>query len=196
MQLLENATIVLSKIRSGKAGRDEVITSLYKNKQLKSKVINQILKKGGSKEEAQSVFNLCLVQFFKTVIKNKDLTIKINLEAYIMTIAKNVWYQELRKNAKIKTSEINDNLDLAEENNSESLLLNIEKMEVLNDLLSKLKKRCKEVLMYWANGYNMEEIAKMCDYKSAMMARKKKYQCMKELLDYVSRNPHVKEAIS
>ncbi len=196
MQLSKNTAEVLNKIRSGKVGRDEVITSLYNDQNLKSKVYNQVLKRGGNINDAQSVFNLCLVQFFKTVTKNRSLTIDINLEAYIIAIAKNVWFQELRKNAKTMTTEINDNLDVSEENNSESLLLNIEKMDLLSDLLSKLKRRCKDVLMYWANGYSMEEIAQMCDYKSAMMARKKKYQCMKELIEYVSKNPHIRSAIS
>jgi len=195
MQLPINTNSILDKIRSGKVGRDEVITILYNDQKLKSKVISQVINKGGSKEDALSVFNLCLVNFLKTVVKNKDLKITSNLEAYIVTIARNVWYQELRSNARFKTSEILENIDIVETQNSESLILKVEQMDLLGDLLTKLKKKCKEVLMYWANGYSMGEIADLAHYKSAMMARKKKYQCMQELLAYVAKNPQIKNAL-
>ena len=41
----------------------------------------------------------------------------------------------------------------------------------------------------------MEEIAKMLNYKSFKMAKKKKYECFKQLLKYLDQNPQIKMAL-
>ena len=49
--------------------------------------------------------------------------------------------------------------------------------------------------MHWANGYSMKEIAVLMDYKSDMMAKKKKYKCFKELLNYIEKHPEIKNVL-
>ena len=56
-------------------------------------------------------------------------------------------------------------------------------------------KNCKEVLMLWAYGYKMKEIANIMNYKSDNMAKKKKYKCFKELLEFLEQNPEAKSAL-
>lgn len=52
-------------------------------------------------------------------------------------------------------------------------ILSEEKRTLLLNVLSHIGKNCKEVLMYWANGYAMDEIAQKLNYKSEGMVRKK-----------------------
>ena len=55
--------------------------------------------------------------------------------------------------------------------------------------MNHLKSNCKQVLMYWAGGYNMSEIAQLVGYKSEGMARKKKCECYKELIVWLEAHP-------
>ncbi len=183
---------VLKKSRSGKSGRDEVITMLYHDFILRSKIESVVLKHGGQKSDFDTVLNNVLMQFLKTVIKNKDLEINSSLHAYICGIARYNWLNETKKESKHRSENIEDQYDLSSDITPETLLINQGKIKLLEKLLSKLGKNCKEVLMYWANGYSMDEIADMMGYKSNMMARKKKYKCFQELLAFVEENPDIK----
>lgn len=185
----------MTKIRSGKAGRDEVIGILYYDEVLRNKIRMVINKYGGKTSDFEEVFNTALMQFVKTVIKNKDMVISNTLHSYICGIAKFVWMNKSKKENKIRTEDIDDQYDISSDTTPESLLLDQSKIENLNELLEKLGKNCKEVLMYWANGYSMKEIADLMGYKSDNMAKKKKYKCFKELLDFLEKNPEVKKAL-
>ena len=186
----------LNDIRSGKAGRDRVLVRLYKDEKLRLGMRSVILKMGGTHENFNEIFSTTLMQFVKTVIQRPDLIIKNELNTYIIAIAKYVWLANRRKED--KSYEGDDHRreeDDRWENCPESLVIKKEKILLLEGLMEKLGKNCKEVLIHWANGYRMKEIAEIMGYKSADMAKKKKYQCFKALLTYIENNPHVKSAL-
>jgi len=87
---------------------------------------------------------------------------------------------------------IDDQYDLADDYTPETLLIDHSKKEIITTLLERLGRNCKEVLLHWANGYKMAEIADIMKYKSEGMVRKKKYQCFKELLSIIETNPQIK----
>jgi len=186
---------VLRISRSGKTGRDEVIIYLFHDKILRSKIEYIVLKYGGQKSDFDLVFNNVIMQFLKTVIKNKDLVITSSLHSYLCGIAKYNWLNETKKESRLRSEAIEDQYDLSSNITPETLLINQGKNDLLDKLLNKLGKNCKEVLMYWANSYSMDEIAEMMGYKSNMMARKKKYKCLKELLAFLEENPDIKNIL-
>ena len=186
---------LISKIRSGKAGRDEVIGLLYYDEVLRQKIKMVIHRYGGQSNDFDEVFNTTLMQFVKTLMQNKEMVITSNLHSYMCGIAKYVWMNKSKKENKKRVENIDDQYDIKSDTTPVSLLLDQSKVEQLNGLLQKLGRNCKEVLMYWANGYSMKEIATMMNYKSDNMAKKKKYKCFKELLNYLEENPDIKNAL-
>ncbi len=194
-EINNNTENIISKIRSGKPGLDEAIKILYYDEVLRNKVNFVIKKYGGQSSDFEEVFSTTLMQFVKTVIKNKDMVITSTLYSYLCGIAKFVWINKSKKENKTHTENIDDQYDIRSDTTPESLLLDQTKIENLNDLLGKLGKNCKEVLMFWANGYSMKEIANMMGYKSDNMAKKKKYKCFKALLDYLEQNPEIKKTL-
>ena len=76
------------------------------------------------------------------------------------------------------------------------LLIKGDRAEILNKVLSQMKVKCKEVLMHWSSGYKMQEIATLLGYKSDGVARKKKSECMKQLLAYLADKPYIKQQLS
>lgn len=187
--------LLVSKIRSGKTGRDEVLVSLYHDEELRNK-INQIARKfSDQKIDLDLIFNTTLMQFVKTVVNNKDFAIQSSLYSYMSGIAKYTILNELKKSNQLRTEDIDDQYNIQDDHTPESLIINQSKVDQLNELLKKLGRNCKEVLMHWANGYSMKEIAAMMNYKSDMMAKKKKYKCFKELLQYLEKHPEIKNVL-
>ena len=185
---------VYKKIRSGKKSRDKIISQFYHDTSLKNAIFKFVLQSGGTKEDANSIFNVSLVKFIKTVMKNEYLEIKGSLNGYILGIAKFSWYDEFSKKNKNKVVDWeHENVELSP--SPENLIINLEKKELLHDLLDRMHKNCKEVLLHWANGFTMKKIASILNYKSFKMAKKKKHQCLKQLIEYVSNNPEIKEAL-
>ena len=181
-------------IRSGKEGRDRVLIQLYKDEKLRIGVVNVVRKLGGTSEDFEDVFSTTLMQFVKTVINRPELTIKHQLNTYIISIAKYICMAQRKKNKNLNLNyDMNNELDFEE--GPESLVIIKEKIYLLHEVISSLGDKCKEVLMYWANGYRMKEIAKLMGYKSENMARKKKYKCFKALLIMMEKNPKIKSAL-
>lgn len=187
--------LTISKIRSGKSGRDEVIKRLYYDDELRRKIRMVIHRYGGNNNDFDEIFNTTLMQFVKTVIKNREMVISSSLHSYISGITKYVWMNKIKREQKHRSEDIDDQLDLQTDITPERLLLDQTKVDQLQGLLQKLGKNCKEVLMYWANGYSMKEIAEKMDYKSDHMAKKKKYKCFKELLSYLEAHPEIKNTL-
>lgn len=195
IQESQDITELLNLIRSGKEGRDAVIRKLYYDDSLINRIHGVIRKYGGKKEDFEEIFNTTLMQFVKSVVRNKDLEFSTDISSYLCGIAKYVWLGELKKRNKHHTFNIEDQFDLADDYTPETLLIDHSKKEIIHNLLHRLGHNCKEVLMYWANGYKMSEIAKLMNYKSEGMVRKKKHNCFKELLLTVENNPDVKKIL-
>lgn len=187
--------LIISKIRSGKTGRDEVLVSLYYNQTLRTKVEHVAAKHGGQRVDFDMIFNSTLMQFVKTVINNRDFSIQSSLNNYMSGIARHIMLNDLKKTNRLRAEDIEDQKNIKTDHTPESLIIDQSKIDQLDQLLQKLGKNCKEVLMHWANGYSMKEIAELMDYKSDMMAKKKKYKCFKELLDYLEEHPEIKNVL-
>lgn len=195
MKQKEDITELLKQIRSGKQGRDAVIAKLYYDDTLISRVRSTLGKYGGRPSDFDDVYNRTLLQFVKTVVQKPDFEINTDLYSYLSGVAKYVWFGILRKKGNKIHDDIDEHRDIAGVGNPESLLIDESKKELIQSLLDKLGKNCREVLMYWANGYSMKEIAQMMEYKSDIMARKKKHLCFKQLLKLLEEYPELKELL-
>ena len=195
LEINKDTEVITAKIRSGKVSRDEVIRKLYHDEVLRNKIRSVIKKYGGRESHFDYVFSRVLMQFIKTVVKNKEMIITTSLHAYLCGIAKYVWMNLSKKANKIHVEDVDDQYDIKSDTTPESLLLDHARIEGLNLLLEKLGKNCKEVLLLWANEYSMKEIAKVMNYKSDNMAKKKKYKCFKEVLDYLEKHPEIKKVL-
>lgn len=185
---------LLERIRSGKGGRDEVLIALFKDVSLKRNIRSVIVKMGGTVDDADDIFTTTLVQFVKTVLRRSDLVIEHQLHTYIVGIAKFQWLGRIKKNNSARELVQMTFADEMEDN-AEMYYIKQGQRELLHDLMQRMGKNCKEVLIHWAMGYSMKEIAVMMNYKSEGMAKKKKYQCFKALIQYLDDNPKLKEAL-
>lgn len=185
------------QVRGIEQDRNKVIEYIYFNQKIKSNLNNYIKKFGGSADDAELIFSDMIVQFIKTMLSKADFQGESTLEAYLMGIGKNLWISEAkRRNRNIAIDSYDSFPEELDPYTPEKLFFTEENKIVLDHLLSNLRTNCKEVLMYWANGFAVHEIMNLLKYQSEGMARKKKSQCMKELLDYIEDNPQIKNLLS
>lgn len=196
METTNTIDSIINQIRAGEKGRNNAVLALYNDAKLRSMVYKFVLKNGGDQADAKSVFNYSLAKFVKAVIQNKDFYIQQELIAYIYGIARYTWYDEIAQKQKTVEMESERIPDFTDNVSSHDRMVLAERKVILHDLLTTMHRNCKEVLLHWAGGYTMEEIAKIVHYKSFHMAKKKKYECMKQLLKYIEDNPEIQEKLT
>jgi len=190
-----NTESIVKMVRTSKAERDQAIKLLYFDEKIVSDISRIVHTGGGDKADVKVVHSEALMQFVKTAVGNTELVINGSLRGYILGIAKFVWYKKATKQARHRVLDVDEQHDVTDGIAVDDLVIKTEKAHLLQDLLSKMGETCKEVLMHWAHGFKMAEIASMIGYSGEAMAKKKKYQCMKKLLTYIADHPHIKEAL-
>ena len=188
---------IIDGIRGDSTARRRAILILTNDSDLRTKTYSYVKNHSGSQTEAETVYSDMIVTFIKIVHTKPSFSLDRPLHAYLMGITKNLWYNEIRKRSRSKTSDIEKLAEQRDENiTAIELLIKGDRASILNKVLSQMKIKCKEVLMYWSSGYKMQEIANILGYKTDGVARKKKSECMKELLTYLADKPHIKQQLS
>ena len=184
---------ILILLRGDKSSRIKGIRLLMQLNEFRNHLNAYIMSNSGNKDDATMILSDTLIAFSKKVFKEKEFKPNNGIVAYLIGIAKFKWLDELKKRKqRIPTTELtHTNFDGHDEGNLD-ILIKGEKASLLRSILSFMKVNCKEVIMYWAGKYKMSEIAQLLGYKSEGVARKKKSECMKELLNYLDDHPKVK----
>ncbi len=184
-------------IRGSEKTRALLIKKIFENTKLRNLVGKYVMTHSGDANDGKFIFDEMIVQIVKTMISKKAIDQDGPLEPYLFTIAKFLWSAELKRKAKLSfTNAIPSEYESEHQSSHEAIFLTEERKQILRGLLDKLRTNCRDVLMLWANGFSMIEIAQNMNYLSEGMARKKKSQCFKELLDYLSFHPHIKNQLA
>ena len=180
-------------IRSTTKQRQEAVCNIVSDMKLKNDICKYVFKNSGSEDEGIMVFHDSTVAFVKKVFSDHQFELSTSMPAYIFGIARYQWLTKIKKQGKnplYESIEV-DNTRIE----SAHFEINFEKKEratILHEILTHLKVNCKNVLMYWAGGYNMKEITSLLGYKNEAVVRKKKHECYKELILWLDENPAYK----
>ncbi len=189
-----NLADCFQRIQKSSTERNELLVTIHNNLQLRNTIKSYLKSKGATDIELDHLYNETLVALIKTGFATKNiLNLTGDLEPYLMGIARNLWYQECKKRKReISLPEVISHQTADDQPVAEEIFLTKERYALLHDVLEKLRSNCRAVLMHWANGFSMTEIAEKLGYQSEGMARKKKSQCLAELNDFLFQNPHIK----
>lgn len=185
---------IVNLLRGSRTEREKALRFLYQDDSLKGAVIKMLSKNRGDKSDYDNLIHQTLIRFYKLCIKNKTFELETNYVTYILGIARNVWKGELNKRKKKSTESLESDMEIPEEALDVSFLQD-ERREILLQLLNRLGTNCREVLMFWSQGYSMNEIAERMEYKSPGMAKKKKHICIKELFNFLEEHPEIIELL-
>ncbi len=165
---------------------------MYADRRLKANTFKYVRSKGGTAEEAETIFCDAILNFVKNCSK-PDFEVRSTLENYFFGVTRNLWYRTLRQRKQLDN--IEDQKEKPDQETPEVLLLSAERHSYLHQLLKQLDDKCREVLMHWATDMKMKAIAVKMNYSSAEVVRKKKHFCLKKLIKLVGDHPEIREAL-
>lgn len=170
---------------------DKVLT--YLHKRVYALACRFIEKHKGTVHDAEDIFQESLVALYK-LARNGKLTPDTNVEAYLFTICKNLWFKHLRRQH--ETVELTAEFQSLPDLDSLPLysLLSSERQTGILQMLSAIGEDCKRVLLaYYYDRLRMSKIAAQMGYANEQVAKNKKADCMKKLKKLISDSPYFSE---
>ena len=166
---------------------------LYLHHQLFPMAIRIIKNFKGSAEDAEDVFQEALLAFFK-LARTRKLPEKVNAEAYLITICKNIWFKKFKK--KTNNVELSDKFThLPTEDSQIRETIEDHQTFFQKILQSKLGESCyKLMIFFYYENRKMKEIATLLSLSNEQVAKNKKLACMKKLKRLMEDEPTLKNA--
>ena len=180
---------IINEIRTNGAVAEGVLAFLYKNKNWQRAIFSMVKKSGGTEEDAEDIFQEGMRRMVVN-IQHNDFEGRSTLKTYHFRICRNLWTSQLRQNNRHKELQVSLK-NTASQLDPEKMFQLKEQKEQINKLLHKLDDNCRQVLLFWARGYSMKEIAKEMGYKNEQVAKNRKCDCLKKLVRKVKNNPQL-----
>ncbi|WP_298512959.1 sigma-70 family RNA polymerase sigma factor [uncultured Kordia sp.] len=141
------------------------------------KVSRFICKYGGTKEEAQDVFQEALLIFYKKA-NTPDFKLTARIETYIFSICKYLWKDQLQqKNKQINAFE--ETFVRDESIPADFHLQEEEKYQLAEKALRSIGEKCLKLLsLFYIDKKKMREIAHALGFTSESSAKTQKYKCL------------------
>ena len=180
--ILENQAII-EAIKSGSERILLLIYEVHRNDFIKWASQNYNI----SSEEAKDHFQEAIIALYHNVKTGATETIETSLRTYLYSIGKN----SILNNIRHKNYE--DSFKKSNESQFHNPIEDVHDKEYLEQMVKKIFNLighpCKDILdMYYNKRFDMESIAKRMGYKNANVAKKKKYECIKEIEEKIKFN--------
>jgi RNA polymerase sigma factor (sigma-70 family) len=177
---------LVQAIRQGGSERDAALKHLYLRPGLREAVYRHVLDRGGSRDDAQDVFQESLVLFDRNLREGR-FEGRSALATYFVAIAKWRWLTVRRQQGRYTAFEP-VHFD-GEVESPEHETLRTEQREMLDAALGQLGGRCQELLRLYQLEYSMKEIAEKMAYESTDVAKKEAYRCRLRLRELLENHP-------
>lgn len=157
-----------------KEGDESVLVYLYKKHY--TMVKNFILQNNGDKSVVDDIMQDTVIAVWKNA-NQPSFLLQAKLSTYILAIAKNLWFKELKKRSKFKLVDETNHLD-----NGSELQKDTMDQHIVLEMVNQMDETCKRLLSYfYFDGLSTKIIAEKLDFANADTVKSKKYQCFKKL---------------
>lgn len=185
---LDDKTLI-AYICGTNAQRDEALQTFFSDMELRSIVINLIRKQGGSDADGEDTFQDTMILFDRNIREGR-FEGKSSLRTYFIAISKWQWHNRQRQHRTVELEPTHYDETVP---SVEVKVLSEERKSLIEEVLSQIGDRCKEILTLYGNSYSNEEIAKVFGFSSTDAAKKESYRCRLRMKDYVRSSPHLFE---
>lgn len=141
----------------------------------------------GNEDDAQDIFQDAVIVVYKQ-FKTNQLDENVNVEAYLLTVAKNRWINKAKRSARIRLTEsLPENEHV--ESNIFDLLISHEREVLVKGVLGQLGEQCLKLLnLIFYQGYALSEATELMQFKSSEVTHTVHYRCKKKLKALVGEN--------
>jgi RNA polymerase sigma factor (sigma-70 family) len=160
----------------------EIITSLRNNKYQQATnglysffpaIKKYIRTNNGTTDDAKDIFQDALVILYKKV-QSPEFTLSAPLKTYLFAVAKNCWFQELRRRNKLPAGIPTDEL-------ADTVPEEASGFQLATTAFHLLGEKCKELLiLFYYKKKSYKEIATAFAFSSDKVAKNQKYRCIEK----------------
>ena len=163
-------------------GDPDIFNEIYNN--TFHKVVRFIVSRGGSKKEAEDIFQNALVHLY-VKIKKDELQIQ-SFENYLFTVCKNLWRREsVRKN---RVTNLDTTPLVSEDIDRAVFYAEQSQWELYKEKFEALSQQCRDILKMVFNKRPYTEIVKAFNYASQTVARQRVFKCKSRLITLIKRD--------
>lgn len=137
-----------------------------------------------SEEDILDVYQDAIIALQEQIVSGKLNNLNCTIKTYLFGIGKYMLFEKNRKKQKTilgsyKTDEVEDYETIAEDYYNEIVT---ERQRKLQEVLSKMGKKCKEILtLFYYRGYTIEDIKEHLNYENKNVVKSQKSRCLKQL---------------
>lgn len=172
---------LLAAIRGTTAEREEAFIYIYKHSGWRQWVIWHVQTRDGNEPDAKDVFQLS-VPIFDRILLRDDFEKRSTLQTLFYKIAKQVWFNQLRKRkplSEYRPDEPDPDADI------EITFLTEERKRLIHAIIGKMDKTCRKLLPLWMLSYTNKEIAQELGLSSDKLAKKYADRCRKKFKKFL-----------
>ena len=145
------------------------------------KVASFIANRGGTLDDARDIFQECLVIYYERTVVPDSPPVR-NEKAYLMGVAKKLWYRMYAENAKYSGEEQYSPAG----STYEAPLPEVSVPANIMEYLEHAGRKCMDMLKaFYYDHYNMQEMAARFGFGSVRSATVQKYKCLEKVRDKV-----------
>ena len=155
-------------------------------------VYSFIRQRRGTKREADDIFQDAMVVLYE-IIKNRKFRGESNINTFLYSIVRNMWFSKLKKAKRMV--HVEDMSNTAEMEVTEKKIPE-DRLQLILAMLEQLGESCKSILkQYYFDHCSMRDIKNSMGFSSEESAKTQKYKCMQKLIAFIDDNPALKEAL-
>ena len=137
-----------------------------------------ILSKGGTKADAEDIFQEALIIFYRKV-QAEEFKLSSAISTYLFSVCRFLWKDELKKRKNKQVQHINSGLLQREEDDVTEIMERESKVKQAEQVLRQIGERCLSLLrLFYYERLSMTAIAEKMGFKSEKVAKNQKYKCL------------------
>ena len=151
-------------------------------------ILQHIKQKRGTKLDAEDCFQEAVLVLVKKV-QDGSFNAQFEVKNFLFILARNSWYNKLKKNAKMSSGELED-YHLEDDNvGIEEVMVDDARQEAIKKMLDLVGEKCKELLklMIFENK-KVVEVMSIMNISSDEVVRTTHYRCKNKLKEIVSQD--------
>jgi RNA polymerase sigma factor (sigma-70 family) len=148
-----------------------------------------IVRNNGTEQDAEDIFQEAMIVVFERARK-RNLALGCAFKTYLYSVVRHIWLQLADRNRlQYELSDMDEFLLLEEKEIYDDFHY---KKVIFQRKFLELTELCRKLLLMVVEGKPYEEIATILGYKGKQYAVKRKYECMKSLINRVLNDPEYK----
>lgn len=177
---------IIEGILGSTESRERIFQYIYSYSGWKSQVESIIINNKGTVTDAEDVFQESIILLDRN-IRNNIFNHSSMIKTYFMGIVKQHWFN--KQKSKKQIIELDEKFNESHESENNYTILELEKKEILDQLISQISKQCNEILSLYKLSFSNEEIANKLNLSSAELAKKYTYRCREKLRELIYSKP-------